>query len=76
MKVATGEVFEKVGGLMGEAWNARVVDEVILGDCLIAMVRVNGRRSTNAMVRGAGVAVENELMLIMGRNVECRRSSR
>ena len=56
----SGEVLEKVGALMGEeAWKARVEDEVVLGSCLIAVVRANGRRSTNAMVEDTDVAVED-----------------
>ena len=49
-RLMRGEVLEKVGVLTEEAWKARVEDEAVLGSCLIAVVRANGRRSTNAMV--------------------------
>ncbi len=49
VKVVSGEVFEKVGALRGEAWKARVESEVDLGS-LIAVVRANGRRSANAIL--------------------------
>ncbi len=50
VKVVSGDVFEKVGALRGEAWKARVESEVDLGSCLIAVVRANGRRSANAIL--------------------------